>query len=71
MTGIEIGSAISIAGALLKEALAINELIKKAQTEKRDITPKEWASLDLAQKEAHSALSASIEARELDEVSGD
>lgn len=71
MTGVEIGTAISIASALIKEALIINELIKKAQAENRDITEEEWASLDLAQKEAHEELRASIEARELDEASAD
>lgn len=71
MTGVEIGTAISLVGALVKEALAIQELIAKAQSENRDITDEEWASLDLAQTKAHNELRASIAAREQDESSGD
>jgi hypothetical protein len=71
MDGVAIASAISLVGALVKEALAINELISKAQAENRDITDEEWAALELAQTEAHNELRASIAKREQDELAGD
>lgn len=71
MIGVEVKFALSLAGALVEQAFRINELIKKAQNEKRDITKEEWASLDLAQHSAHNELSASIEKREQDELAGD
>ena len=71
MSGVEIGVALSVMTDLAAQAYKISCLIEKAQAEGRRITDEEWATLEAAQKDAHSRLSASIKNREADEVSGD
>lgn len=71
MNAIGITTAITLVSQLIGEAYKLNQIIVNARAEDRDITKEEWSTLDIAQKDAHDDLLASIERREVDEVSGD
>ena len=64
MSGVELGTAVTLLTQLIGEAYKLNQIIIKARAEKRDITEEEWATLDGAQKKAHDELTASIEKRD-------
>lgn len=64
MTGVELGTAVTLLSKLIGEAYKLNQIIINARAENRNITDAEWATLDSAQKKAHDDLTASIEARD-------